>query len=360
MFQNIYIFGAHSRAQTLAVYIQYLYSGVAVEAYLYDNDECNPGTINGVKVCRMDSDVCAQLHREYPVFLGIRGIYHERVAEKFKNMGFMKIYPVTVEQDTKLRNAYVEKYFTSIGRKFRKITHLFSEDKDVPKTSAAVYVVKSVFDSPLQEDYLLASWEKEIQVGASLTKEKICGLSDNTGEHISDWNRQFCELTALYWIWKNAAEEVVGLAHYRRHFVLPQEWVEQMLWNKVDVILPVPLYVAPNLAENYKGRHDPQEWDMMMKYLKKRDGKEYEEADAFFRQNLYSPCNMLIARHEVLDTLCSWMFPILFAVAEQSGKKEDLYQNRYPGFLSERLITFFFEKQREKYKVVYADKSFLA
>lgn len=45
---KIYIFGAHSHARTLAVYLQSLYPGVAVEAYLYDNDEPNPYSINGV------------------------------------------------------------------------------------------------------------------------------------------------------------------------------------------------------------------------------------------------------------------------------------------------------------------------
>ena len=53
------------------------------------------------------------------------------------------------------------------------------------------------------------------------------------------------------------------------------------------------------------------------------------------------------------------MFPILFAVAEKGGILEDNYQNRYPGFISERLITYFFDKRRDKYKVVYADKNFL-
>lgn len=68
---------------------------------------------------------------------------------------------------------------------------------------------------------------------------------------------------------------------------------------------------------------------------------------------------MLIARKPVLDALCEWMFPILFAVAEHGGEREDSYQNRYPGFVSECLITYFFESRRDKYRVVYANKNFL-
>ena len=86
---------------------------------------------------------------------------------------------------------------------------------------------------------------------------------------------------------------------------------------------------------------------------------DYEPAQRFFKGNLYCPCNMLIAKKEVLNDLCEWLFPILFAVAEHGGEKEDSYLNRYPRFISERLISYFFEKNREKYKVVFADKGFV-
>ncbi len=64
-------------------------------------------------------------------------------------------------------------------------------------------------------------------------------------------------------------------------------------------------------------------------------------------------------RKETLDDYCGWVFPILFACAAHGGKREDTYQNRYPGFLAERLMSFFFEKSRHRYKIVFADKNFL-
>ena len=200
-----------------------------------------------------------------------------------------------------------------------------------------------------------------IQVGAALTAERISNdiVTDDMGENISIYNKQFCELTALYWIWKNATEDVVGLVHYRRHFILPLNWKSRMMDNDVDVILPVPLYVVPNLEENYRSRHDETDLDYMFFYMKEHCLEEYEEVRAFWKNGLYSPCNMLIARKEVLDELCEWLFPILFAVAEHGGQKEDVYLNRYPGFLSERLISYFFDKYKGKYKVVFADKNFL-
>ena len=120
-----------------------------------------------------------------------------------------------------------------------------------------------------------------------------------------------------------------------------------------------PLYVAPSIAGNYRERHEASDWDFMMDYLRKIYPEYYIEASCFFNTNLYSPCNMFIMRKKILDDLCAWLFPILFICAEHGGKREDMYQNRYPGFLSERLMTFFFEKNRDRYRVVYADKNFL-
>lgn len=47
------------------------------------------------------------------------------------------------------------------------------------------------------------------------------------------------------------------------------------------------------------------------------------------------------------------------AVVKSVGEHKDLYQNRYPGFMAERLMTYYFETKSEKYHIAYADKSFL-
>ena len=386
MEKNIYIFGAHSRAQTLATYMCYLDKDIHIEAYFYDNDEENPERIGEVPVFRLNkhTDIHAlNLSLDYPIYLGTRGVFHERITEVLKRIGFKVIKPVTVEMDLTLRNQYLEKYYTSIGREFIKLDKL----KGLPSStsanaglinssltninfgltneiSASVYVVKSPFDRPLQQEYPLASYERQIYAGAVFAENSPDllpenALRDDTGDNISAKNKQFCELTALYWLWKHAGEDIIGLAHYRRHFLFPEDWKERMLNNQINVILPTPLYVAPSVEENFKSRHDPSDWEFMMQYLKNNHPEDFQSANKFFKGNLYSPCNMFVMKREVLDALCTWLFPILFQVANHGGQKEDSYLNRYPGFISERLISLFFEINRSRFNLVYADKNFL-
>lgn len=364
--KKIYIFGAHSRAQTLAVYLQYLYEEIQIEAYLYNNDEKNPDNIEEIPVIHLDKDNnkhLLNLSLNYPVFIGTRGIYHKDLISKLKQMGFTSIYPANQEMDLKLRNEYLKKYYKNIGRNFTKLDKLnrFSKPVRDEQLSATIYVIKSPFDKPLQQKYVLTDYEKELYAGAVFAEDKLPNdvIRDDKGDNISDKNGQFCELTALYWMWKHKQEDILGLAHYRRHFLFPEDWKERMMDNHVDVILPVPLYVAPSVEENFKSRHDPLDWDFMMQYLKHNFPEDYQIACDFFKGNLYSPCNMFVMRREILNELCNWLFPILFIVAENGGRKENNYLNRYPGFISERLISLFFEKNREKYQLVYADKNFL-
>ncbi len=358
----MYIFGASSRAKTLKEYISVLYPSTNIEAFLVDDMKGNEGCIDGIQVYPLFG--MKNIDKTMPVYIATRGIYHNKIKEALQSMGMQCIIPVTVELDMELRNEYVRKYFQKNGRALVTIDEVYIEDNEnsiIDKKTASIYVANSIYDKPLQTKYELTPDECLIQVGAALTKKRISygGLTDSEGDNISEKNRQYCELTGLYWIWKHAKEDYLGLVHYRRHFVLPGDWIKRMTSHGIDVILPVPLYVSPNLEDDFKSRHISSDWDFMIEYFKEKMPDEYPFIQRVFHGNLYSPCNMFIMRKEILDDLCRWLFPVLDAVAEHGGEKEDEYMNRYPGFISERLITLFFEIHRDKYKIVYANKNFL-
>lgn len=359
---QVYIFGAQSRAKTLTGYLRLLYPDISIEAYLVDDLAENESAVDKLPVYGLDASL--PLRTEIPVFIATKGIYHKAIELKLRRLGFKNIIPVTPEVDNQFRNAYVEAAFAKENRTFQKIDRLPTtalHKQGAEKPTVCIYMAKSVYDKPLQSPDSLPDYEKPIHVGAGLTSQSPegCALRDCEGDNISDKNRQYCELTALYWIWKHAPEKVVGLSHYRRHFILPEDWAELMNDYDVDVILPVPTYVAPNIADNYKERHDASDWEYLMRYLERHLPEDFELAKTVFSGNLYSPCNMFIAKKEISDELCDWLFPILDAVVEHGGVKTDTYLNRYPGFISERLLTLFYYKNRERLHIVYADKTFL-
>ena len=49
-------------------------------------------------------------------------------------------------------------------------------------------------------------------------KADIGYTGDHTGDNISSKNANYCELTGLYWAWKNLDADYIGLVHYRRYF----------------------------------------------------------------------------------------------------------------------------------------------
>lgn len=354
---GIYIAGASSRGQTFKQYITYLYPEIQIISYLVDDILENATAIDGIPVLLIEEG----LDISCPVYIATRGANHEKISKELNEVGFENIIPVTVQLDIQLRNAYVKQWYYKNGRKFRLIEELNPGKCSLEGLNGTIYVANSIHDKELKEEYVLKSYEKIIQVGAALTDERVFQdvLTDCEGDNISNRNKQFCELTGLYWLWKHAGEDYVGLVHYRRHFIMPDDWLLKVANNDIDVILPVPLYVAPSIAENYKARHIADDWEYLMRYFENNLPDEYHQAIEIFAGNLYNPCNMFIAKRNVLDDLCTWMFPILDAVWKHGGIKEDSYMNRYPGFISERLITYFFEARRNKYNIVYANKNFL-
>ena len=60
-----------------------------------------------------------------------------------------------------------------------------------------------------------------IHVGHVLAKQEFRWQGDDTGNNISSKKTNYCELTALYWAWKNLDADAIGLVHYRRYFLSP-------------------------------------------------------------------------------------------------------------------------------------------
>ena len=118
--RKVYIAGAHSRGRTLRAYLEYLYPDLEVEAFLVDDMSENVDTVDGLPVRLIGRD----LREEYPVYLGMRGVNHEKVTDELLDVGMKDIIPITVELDRQLRNEYVRRNVQDKGQVFMMIDEL--------------------------------------------------------------------------------------------------------------------------------------------------------------------------------------------------------------------------------------------
>lgn len=191
-----------------------------------------------------------------------------------------------------------------------------------------------------------------VQAGAALHgRLDYCG--DDSGENISLRNDQYCELTALYWAWKNLPADAVGLCHYRRYFQEPgekrlaSEETLQRLLAEVPVILPRKRHYWIETGESqFVHAHGPEGLDAVRQALRERAPEYLDAFEASMRRTKGHRFNMLVMRREQLDAYCGWLFDILFETEKRMAQTPP----RMMGYLAERLLDAWIETKRLPYR----------
>lgn len=202
-----------------------------------------------------------------------------------------------------------------------------------------------------------------LHVGAE-NKTPLGYLPDNTGDNISAKNPNYCELTGLYWAWKNLDCEYIGLCHYRRYFgnrvhTDNLEKKKQAIFTRADyecllkdydVILPVKRnYYIETVRSQYEHAHFKKDLDEVEKII----AEKYPACrNAFTKlmngRKLYI-LNMFVMSKKNFDAYCTWLFDILFTLESRidiSGYST--YEARVYGFLAERLLNVWLMNQHLK------------
>ncbi len=235
-----------------------------------------------------------------------------------------------------------------------------------------------------------------ILVGASNAKEEnvselenLCrqaGVSlwrDDSGEHISWLNPHFCELTAMYWAWKNLDCDYYGLFHYRRIFDFKDSFALEMprkesinhktnIMDKYhldsqniieacrgcDILLPKKVIdhgqrkraEKLSLYELYDTVHHIEDLNVCLEYIALKYPQMYATAlQTIHHKPLYwHIANMCIMKKQLYFEYCQWVFDILFGVQDRIPYcSYDSYQARVFGFLSERLLNIWIEHKKQ-------------
>lgn len=175
-------------------------------------------------------------------------------------------------------------------------------------------------------------------------KSPLGFIGDNTGEHISIKNDTYCELTGMYWIWKNISCDIVGLCHYRRYFlnngkILNKQDVCELM-NQYDIVIGnSSMSTYKNVGEHYANRHHWEDLAVCKDVIRQQHPEYIQAFEQCMNSNFMNIANMMICRKNVFDAYCQWLFDILGEVEKRIDVSNyDTYQKRVYGFLGERLL----------------------
>ena len=288
-------------------------------------------------------------------------IHHPSIVESLHSLNIDDSHICLFTNE--LENKFMEDYYRSLNGHKTVISVAGADVSNIQLPNIQVFQAKCHVDRPIQNVKENPSYVCPIQVGADLTDKVITKLRDNEGDNISAKNRNYCELTATYYAWKNSSADYKGLCHYRRIFDIGNEQMQSLLDMKSewDVILPYPSIHYPNISTQHIRYIKDEDWNAMLTALKEIAPDyldAYNDLVSSGEKYFYN-YNMLIARAEIFDDYCSFLFKVLERAEELTMPKGADRADRFAGYMGENLTTLYFLKNRDKLKILYAGKIWL-
>lgn len=225
--------------------------------------------------------------------------------------------------------------------------------------SCCVYMAKSAQDRQLKNEYQLSSYISPVYAGAAcppipggqdiMTADMpdMAAFRDDMGDNISLQNPYYCELTVLYWAWKNAKEDYVGLCHYRRIFDLTDGQLEELLTKRPDAVLVYPSIQYPNAGRHEKRYLNSDVRQALRDALKLQSLELYQDYDKIMNDKYIYNFNMILAKREVLDIYCKWLFRTIRQIEDICQERGITVQRRQQGYWAEDLMSLYFLTNRE-------------
>ncbi len=239
-----------------------------------------------------------------------------------------------------------------------------------------------------------------IYAGKALSTSELGIQGDDEGDNISEKNPWYCELTALYWLWKNTTADYKGLMHYRRIFVqkklfilyrallrvkykvrqLSSLWskynsvgvkkqyscdddeafleyanklstqLEALLSDGTDIIAPHPGRFYMSVRRTLCNEVGGYNLELLEEIVKKDYPNFYPYYQKAMNSTWFYNCNISIMNNKTFNTYCSMLFDILHRHEEEivsrgyllDVSKEKAY-SRISGYLAEMITNAFIQ-----------------
>lgn len=199
-----------------------------------------------------------------------------------------------------------------------------------------------------------------IQVGRNNTHISLPYINDESGKSIAHKNSNYCELTAWYWLWKNAElPDYIGLCHYRRFFVkkvslfrggttlIDQEYIERVM-REFDIILPQKIDCGMTVKEFYYKHGEGRKKDIeeIEKIIIEKYPEYIETMAKVFNSRESSYWNLAVMKKHDFMEYCQWLFDILFEAEDRIDISDySAAEARIYGYLSEILLNVWVAKK---------------
>lgn len=200
-----------------------------------------------------------------------------------------------------------------------------------------------------------------IEVGAISREKHFSNYQDDLGkDNISKKNPYYCELTGIYWAYKNLNYDILGLVHYRRYFVKNCFCLRKSLSNIIDsetiirllktndFILPKKrhYYIETNYS-HYCHSHKKEALDVTGAVIKGKFPEYFPYFEKQMKKRSGHYFNMFIAKKEIINPYLDWLFSVLFEVEKNLDLSEYTgYDQRVFGFISELLLDTYIMKNQ--------------
>lgn len=197
-----------------------------------------------------------------------------------------------------------------------------------------------------------------IQCGSAIDPRIEGVVHDDDGENISAKNREYCELTAHYYAWKNIEADYYGFCHYRRLLCFDNtlkkpytaigeppadtrlfggEDICQALCQEFEIIAPRSENMGMTAREHYCSSvfHYSADLEMFLKILSDKFGPLSGCADNYLAQNRQYFCNMFIMDKRHFFEYCEILFSILEEFDAKKERHGSFQSDRTDGYLGE-------------------------
>ena len=177
------------------------------------------------------------------------------------------------------------------------------------------------------------------------------------GDTIVEKNPFFCELTGMYYVWKNCdLPDYIGFCHYRRYLNIADhpdvnQWTKCAATDKVPTLLRDADFILPKattydndytVEKQYDVYHRKEDFDTVREVIAERCPKYLAAFDEVAASDTAYLNNIFVTTREHFARYMEWLFDILLHAEKLIAVPYDEpYQRRLFGFLAERLLNVY-------------------